>query len=53
MHKLMRVTRREGGRASQPCFGIAIKEELKVDYSKGHCNYLKTIPSLKQQLDGR
>ena len=31
----------------------SMKEELKVDYSKGHCNYPKTIPSLKQQLDGR
>ena len=25
----------------------SMKEELKVDYSKGHCNYPKTIPSLK------
>ena len=31
----------------------SMKEEPKVDYSKGHCNYPKTIPSLKQQLDGR
>ena len=31
----------------------SMKEELKVDYSKGHYNYPKTIPSLKQQLDGR
>ena len=31
----------------------SMKEELKVDCSKGHCNHPKTILSFMQQLDGR